>query len=110
MTCGHRSKAASAGLGSATGFADRIGIGTRVIETYPIAALRLWRINTRKYKNDPDDADRILHGLCETTGLAEPDGYEALPPKIRNDAVDAFVCALIARTAELVGGRTAPTQ
>lgn len=89
------------------GVVDRIGSETKVVEAYPIAALRLWGVSTADYKTNAKDADLILEHVCEQTGITMPVGYTSLRPALKHDAVDALVCALVARVAE-VDGRTGP--
>lgn len=88
---------------------DRIGQTSRVIEVYPIAALRLWGIDTKRYKQDPDDSRHALGQLFARTGVGTPDGLGNVKPKALDDVVDAFACALMARTAADTDGRTGPT-
>lgn len=87
---------------------DRVGLQSQVIEVYPIASLRLWGADTNHYKQDPDDSRKALRVLCARTGLAMPDGLSDVRPKVLDDVVDAFACALMARTAAMTNGRTGP--
>lgn len=87
---------------------DRIGLTSRVVETYPIAALRLWRVSTGGYKTDPTVCRSVMARLCDATGLAPPEGFGGLGAKRLNDAVDAFACALVARAAAMSDGATGP--
>lgn len=81
---------------------DRIGLTSRVVEAYPIAALRVWRITTNRYKKVAADCRMIFEKLCHQAGVSCPEGLGA----IDDDAVDAFVCALVAQVVALADGAT----
>lgn len=95
--------------GLADGPVDRIGLGSRVVEVYPIASLRLWGVATKRYKQDPADALSALDDLCSRAGLAVPDGVESVRRRSLDDAVDALACAFMARTVACADGATGPT-
>lgn len=84
---------------------DRAGHGL-VVEAYPAAALRQWRIDARSYKGGkPEHRLRRLAILGELTERASP--YLALDERQRallvasDHLVDALICSLIARAALL---------
>jgi predicted nuclease with RNAse H fold len=80
---------------------DRSGAGL-VVEVYPAAALRIWGPASRSYKGTRNKA--ALGLLVDELRTALPDlawsGHEALCSR-SDDALDAVVCALIARAAHL---------
>lgn len=80
---------------------DRCGRDSRVVEAYPIAALRLWDVPTYDYKKKPEDNEKVLSCLCGRVGIELPSTMHGVPAGQKNDAVDAFVCALVARLASL---------
>lgn len=88
---------------------DRVGLASRVIEVYPIASLRLWGIDTKRYKQEADDGREALAALCRRTGIATPAGLDQVPPRALDDAVDALACALMARTVATTNGQTGPS-
>ncbi len=87
---------------------DRIGFRSRVVEAYPIAALRLWGVPTYNYKRTAADCGRILDDLSSRTGLARPTLDAPVARGRDDDAVDAFVCALVARAVANASGGTGP--
>ena len=103
-------RAAQILTGVSDGPVDRVGLGSRVVETYPIAALRAWDIPTHSYKSNDADARSVLMDLCRRTGVERPDGLDDVKPRRLDDAVDAFVCALVARVVATSDGRTGPAQ
>ena len=84
---------------------DRSG-ADRVVEAYPAAALLLWDLPRDGYKTDPAAREDLLAVLKERAPwLAwEPGAREACVES--DDALDAVLCALIARAAAL--GLTEP--
>ncbi len=84
---------------------DRSG-ADRVVEAYPAAALLLWDLPRDGYKTDPAAREDLLAVLEERAPwLAwEPGAREACVES--DDALDAVLCALIARAAAL--GLTEP--
>lgn len=84
---------------------DRAG-GDRVLEVYPAAALVLWGLPREGYKADPGAREELLAALeAEAPWLEwEPGAREACVEA--DDALDAVLCALIARAAAL--GLTEP--
>lgn len=83
---------------------DRSGVTGRVVEAYPAGALRVWGLTSKGYKGTKAD-NRVrctaltaeLSARCgplATTAAAALDGCD-------DDALDAFICALIARAAAL---------
>jgi len=87
---------------------DRIGLRSRVVEAYPIAALRAWGVPTDRYKRNKADCERVLAHLCEHTDLRPPQLRGKLASGGDDDVVDAFVCALLARVVATAGGATDP--
>lgn len=87
---------------------DRIGLTSRIVEAYPIAALRSWGVATYKYKSNGADCDTMLRDLCEQTGLRQPVIGGPLARGCEDDVVDALVCALLACTVAGAGGTTGP--
>ncbi|HET7054171.1 MAG TPA: DUF429 domain-containing protein [Solirubrobacterales bacterium] len=79
---------------------DRAG-GDRVLEAYPAAALLLWRLPRQGYKSEPEAREQLLTALeAEAPWLSwEPGAREACVES--DDALDAVLCALIARAAAL---------
>jgi len=89
---------------------DRIGLNSRVVEAYPVATLRVWGVATQKYKSTASDCDLIFENLCGRAGVRRPELRGKLATGCDDDAVDAFVCALLARTVALSGGATGPAR
>jgi len=87
---------------------DRIGLTSRVLEAYPIAALRGWNVTTRRYKTVAADCEAVLGELCKAVRIESPVLIGRLPSGCEDDAVDAFVCALVARVVALADGSTGP--
>jgi predicted nucleic acid-binding protein len=79
---------------------DRTG-GDQVVEAYPAAALLLWGLPREGYKSDAEARERLLDSIeAEAPWLAwEPGAREACVES--DDALDAVLCALIARAAAL---------
>jgi hypothetical protein len=79
---------------------DRAG-GDQVVEAYPAAALLLWGLDRNGYKSDLEARERLLAALEATAPwlLWEPGAREACLES--DDALDAVLCALIARAAAL---------
>lgn len=87
---------------------DRAGRGA-VVETYPAAALRHWGLPSRAYKraaNGPARRElvRALLGAAPWLTVADDDRDLLIRS---DDALDAVVCALVAR-ASLLGAVTRP--
>jgi predicted nuclease with RNAse H fold len=84
---------------------DRAG-GDRVLEVYPAAALLLWGLPRERYKASAEAREELLCAIeTEAPWLDwEPGAREACVES--DDALDAVLCALIARAAAL--GLTAP--
>jgi len=84
---------------------DRAG-GDQVVEAYPAAALLLWGLRREGYKSDPEAREQLLASIeAEAPWLAwEPGAREACVES--DDALDAVLCALVARAAAL--GLTEP--
>ena len=80
---------------------DRSGAGL-LVEVYPAAALRIWGLASRSYKGTSNKA--ALGLLVDELRTALPDfdwsGHDTLCSQ-SDDALDAFVCALIARAVHL---------
>lgn len=82
---------------------DRAGRGT-VVEVYPAAALKRWGFNPKGYKKKKGAAVRanLLAKFCDGIGA-----WCAIPGEVRkafiesDDALDAFVSALVARASAL---------
>jgi hypothetical protein len=89
---------------------DRIGLTSHVVEAYPISALRAWGIDAGDYKKNAQDCDDLMTCLCDAVSIAEPDGYRSVGLKVRDDAVDALVCAILAACVSAADGRTAPQR
>lgn len=80
---------------------DRAGSGL-LIETYPSAALRLWGLPHQGYKGSAKTA--ALGGLVDALLLETPGldlGAKEGLCRASDDALDAVVCALVARAAAL---------
>ena len=78
---------------------DRSGADV-LVEVYPAAALRIWGFSTRGYKGPRGGGARqtMLSALTGTLDLTE----EARTACARSDdALDALVCALVARCAAI---------
>jgi predicted nuclease with RNAse H fold len=88
---------------------DRSG-GGKLVEVYPAAALARWDIDPRGYKTG--DKARAARGRVLDRLEDFADGWLKLSPPVReacvesDDALDAFVAALVAHAAEL--GMTEP--
>jgi hypothetical protein len=82
---------------------DRSGVTGRVVEAYPAAALRAWGMASSRYKGRVNAAAcralaAELTARCGGVGRAATAALEGCD----DNALDAFVCALVAR-AVLVG-------
>jgi predicted nuclease with RNAse H fold len=90
---------------------DRIGFESRIVEVYPAAALRLWGFSTKGYKDKQQNDARqsILRGLKERAPWLDLGGYEGELAE-SDDAIDALVCALVARLASRPDRCTAPEK
>lgn len=87
---------------------DRAGGGV-VVEVYPAAALRGWGLPHRRYKGPHNAAalDELVDRLLAALPGLRLGSFEPLCRR-RDDALDAVVCALVARAAAL--GRTHPPE
>jgi len=88
---------------------DRIGYDSRIIETYPAAALRLWKFSTDGYKDKKQDASRVA--IVEKLESEVPWldlGVHRAEFVAHDDALDALICAMTARLAGLPGRATDP--
>lgn len=94
---------------------DRSGAGP-VVEVYPSAALKRWGLPHRGYKGDPMDPPsrrlrlRILRGLRERLGCLVMTPSTARRLLADDDALDAFVCALVARAAQVGAVESVPSE
>ena len=80
---------------------DRTGAGP-LVEVYPAAALRLWGLTSRSYKGPGNRA--ALNQLVDQLQAALPTldwGAHADTCRSSDDALDAVVCAILARAAQL---------
>ena len=78
---------------------DRAGTG-RVLETYPAAALTVWKLWRTGYKGSNDVLSAMVDDLVHALpGLRFAGGLEALHRRDHN-AFDALVCALVAGAAQ----------
>lgn len=79
---------------------DRSGTTGRVIEAYPAAALRAWRLSSTGYKGRPnaEARRRLVDSVTERCGHLSP-AVAACLDGCDDDALDAFVCAVIARAS-----------
>lgn len=94
-------------LGQSGCMVDRTGLTGRVIETYPAAVLRAWKMQSSGYKGPKkiDIARALGAELAERCGsMRSPimDGLSACD----DDDLDALICAVVARAARL--GLTTP--
>ena len=80
-----------------------------LVEVYPAAALRIWGFSTRGYKGPRGGAARVamLSALEGTLDLSE-EGRAACARS--DDALDALVCALVARAFALGLCDTVPPE
>jgi predicted RNase H-like nuclease len=87
-------------LSRTTSTIDRIGFGSRIVEVYPVAALRLWGFATAGYKGKHGGSARqqLLHRLGQQAPWLDLDGFEE-SLVASDDSVDALICALLARLA-----------
>ncbi|GAA4785597.1 DUF429 domain-containing protein [Actinomycetospora chlora] len=94
---------------------DRSGAGP-VVEVYPSAALKQWGLPRRGYKGGPMDPSsrrlrfRILHGIQERLGCLVMTPATARRLLADDDALDAFVCALAARAAQVGAVEAVPSE
>lgn len=89
---------------------DRSGVTGRVVEAYPAAALRAWGLASSRYKGPVHVAAcrslaAELAARCGAVGRAAAAALEGCD----DNALDGFVCALVAR-AVLVGLTTRPAE
>lgn len=87
-------------LSQTTTMVDRVGFESRVVEAYPVAALRLWGLAASGYKgaNGVPGRQRLLAALQEQMSRMSLGDHEAVLIE-SDDALDALVCALVARLA-----------
>jgi hypothetical protein len=107
MHCARLLAAVQSALGQPV---DRSGKG-RILEVYPAASLRSWRISPvdsedpGTYKGN-DSAARTRRGLILEQIARQTSGWLEIHPKVNvvcidnDDCLDALICALIARAAE----------
>ena len=80
---------------------------TRVVEAYPAAALAMWGIPREGYKKADEAANGVRRSMLDAIQRAAGDGWlrgspDALAQYATTDhALDALVCALVARAAML---------
>lgn len=83
---------------------DRSGTTGRLIEAYPAAALRLWGLTSTGYKGSKPPNRAACEALtAELTSRCGPlaEAATAALTGCDDDALDAFICALVARAAAL---------
>lgn len=81
---------------------DRSGLTGKVIEAYPAAALRIWGLVSTGYKGRPNvDACRALASSLIDRCAGLRDAASDCLDGCDDDALDAFVCALVARASAL---------
>lgn len=92
------------GLLARMGVEDRSGDG-RVFETYPAVALEIWGLNGRGYKGSKkrDQLESLVGALRKRAPWLRLTSGQADRLQTRDDAFDALVAALVARTAWLDG-------
>lgn len=80
---------------------DRAGAGL-LVEVYPAAALRLWGFASRSYKGRGNRAalSQLVDELQTALPALEWQGHDEAC-RSSDDALDAVVCALLARAAHL---------
>lgn len=95
-------------LGAAGLPVDRSGVTGRIVEAYPAAALQAWGLASSRYKGKANATACASLGfeLAARCGSIRGSAAAALEG-CDDDALDAFVCALIAR-AVVVGHTTRP--
>jgi predicted nuclease with RNAse H fold len=88
---------------------DRTGAGV-VVEVYPAAALRIWQLYRPRYKGPGSASIRndLVTELLAALPALRIGAAETALCRQSDDALDAVVCALIARAAAL-GQATVPT-
>ncbi len=90
----------------------RVGI----VEAYPAAALSMWGIPRDGYKDSTSDAHRVRASMLAAIERAGDDGWLRVPKEVRaayiatDHALDALVCALVARAAMLGLVAAVPTD
>lgn len=91
-----------AGLLARLGVEDFSGDG-RVFEVYPAAALSRWGLPNRGYKGKKGMATRVrlVDRLCADAPWLRVEQSEIDQMKSSDDALDALICALVARAASL---------
>lgn len=88
---------------------DRSGAGT-IVETYPAAALRVWGLPYQRYKGR-DRTAALGQLVDELVAVAPLDlGGAADLCRQSDDALDAVLCALVARAAALGTTTRPPTE
>ena len=82
---------------------DRTGDG-RYVEVYPAAALRLWGFDTRRYKGPSPEANErrraLLRAILDVIPTLALKPAERTTLERSDHALDALVCAVVARVAE----------
>ena len=81
----------------ALGGSDLDRVHGSVMEVYPAAALREWRLDTKGYKQDADVRDSLLGAIASGGWLDVGDCRAQLTGS--DHAFDAFLSALVARAA-----------
>lgn len=78
---------------------ERDGSG-RVVEVYPAAALKLWGLSHRSYKRREgiEARDQLVTALLSSAPWLDLGQFESLC-RASDDALDAVLCALVARAA-----------
>jgi predicted nuclease with RNAse H fold len=86
---------------------DRTGAGV-VVEVYPAAALRSWRLYRPRYKGPGSAAvrDELVTDLLAALPALHIGATETALCRRSDDGLDAVICALIARAAALGKVRT----
>lgn len=86
------------------GHPDRTGNG-RFIEAYPAAALRVYRIDARRYKGPTIEAEvnrgALIAELFRMAPYLEASSVQRGQLVASDHAVDALICAILARTVEI---------
>jgi Protein of unknown function (DUF429) len=87
-------------LSRTTSTVDRVGFGSRIVEAYPVAALRLWGFATAGYKGKYGGPARqqLLRRLKQHAPWLDLNGFEE-SLVASDDSLDALICALVARLA-----------
>lgn len=91
---------------------DRTGEQGAVVEAYPAGALYLWGLEHRGYKRSRGAERRAanLRGLTESLPELEISPARRVLCRESDDALDALVCALLARAAAIGRTHRAPPE